>query len=116
MIISVQKGSRITYTVGGDTTTGTVYAIERRKVANPTHKKAYESVYRVAESPMDEVVREQITECRSPKLLELDVLEAIIPREVLDNIEQSRREVLRANTRPTFKPTPRRSQFTAVRI
>lgn len=118
--ISVTKGSRITYTAGGDTKTGTVYASERRRVDNPTHKKAYESVYRVAEEPNGVITKEQITDCRSPKRLELDVLEAIIPREVLDNIEQCRQEVARAKERPTFKPKAQRfnrhEKFTVVRI
>lgn len=120
MTLSILKGSRITYTLNDETKTGTVFEIGRGQHAARTKGKLYYAFYRVAESPNDEILRENIIGHVSPAQLRKDVLLTLLDQDVLDNLQQSKAEVARAKERPTFKQTRRRfgatSKFTVARI
>lgn len=120
MIISVPKGSRIRYTLGGVEGSGTVFASFRRRLEIPTRTKVAENVYRVAERPDEEIVKEQIFEHCPPEQLKKDIVVALLGQDVLDNLQQSKEAVANANERPTFKTKRRRfdaqAKFTAVKI
>lgn len=81
-------GSRIRFaTAEGQERSGTVCAIERRE---NRHRTIF---YRIAEDASIEVDKADVVEMRTPSQIKNDLIGSLIDEAVLNNIQESKREV-----------------------
>lgn len=82
-------GTRISFVAGGESRTGTVCEISRR--AN-RHKTVF---YRVSEDLSIEVDKSDVLTMQSPIEIKNDLIKCLLEEAILENINQSNREVRR---------------------